>query len=151
MNIFEANYTAKMKKVFLFFITAFISFQSLAQNPDEIRQILERQEKNWNAGNIEQFMEDYWKSPELKFIGKNGVTKGWEATKSRYLKSYPDRATIGTLSFDIQEIDFLSRKSAWVLGKWHLERPEKGNIGGYFTLVFKKIKNRWVIVSDHTS
>lgn len=63
MNIFEANYTAKMKKVFLFFITAFISFQSLAQNPDEIRQILERQEKNWNAGNIEQFMEDYWKSP----------------------------------------------------------------------------------------
>ena len=140
-----------MRKVFIFITTLFISFGSFAQNPDEIREILAKQQKYWNSGNIEEFMEDYWKSPELKFIGKNGVTKGWDATKERYLKTYPDRATMGTLSFDIQEIDFLSKNAAWVLGKWHLERPEKGNIGGYFTLILKKVNKKWVIVSDHTS
>ena len=140
-----------MRKVFIILTSLLISFAAFAQKPDEIKEILAKQQENWNSGNIEQFMEDYWKSPELKFIGKNGVTKGWDATKERYLKTYPDRATMGTLGFDIQEIDFHSKKSAWVLGKWHLSRPEKGDIGGYFTLIFKKINNKWVIVSDHTS
>ncbi len=110
-----------------------------------------RQQENWNKGDISAFMEDYWKSDDLKFIGKSGVVKGWQATKDRYFKSYPDRATMGQLKFEIEEVDFLSKKSAWVLGQWHLSRPEKGDIGGYFTLMFKKINGNWVVVSDHTS
>ncbi len=140
-----------MSKVFLIIVGIVFSFQVSAQNKADILDIMKRQEANWNNGNIELFMEDYWKSPELKFIGKNGVTKGWQATKDRYYKSYPDRATMGTLSFDIQEVDFHSDSAAWVLGKWNLKRPEKGDIGGHFTLIFKKIDNKWVIVSDHTS
>ena len=140
-----------MKKLFVIIIALVVTFPLAAQDRQEILSLMKRQESHWNSGNIEAFMEDYWKSPELKFIGKNGVTKGWEATKARYLKSYPDRATMGTLSFDIREVDFLSPESAWVLGQWNLTRPEKGNIGGFFTLLFKKINNRWVIVSDHTS
>lgn len=140
-----------MRKLFLIIIALLLTFPLTAQDKSDILQILKRQESRWNSGNIEAFMEDYWKSPELKFIGKNGVTKGWEATKERYLRTYPDRATMGTLSFNIQEVDFHSGQVAWVLGEWNLHRPEKGNIGGYFTLVFKKIDNRWVIVSDHTS
>ena len=140
-----------MRKLFLIFIALLLTFPLAAQDKSVIEEIMKRQEGHWNAGNIEAFMEDYWKSPELKFIGKNGVTKGWEATRERYLRTYPDRATMGTLSFDIREIDFLSDSTAWVLGKWSLSRPEKGDIGGYFTLIFKKINNKWVIVSDHTS
>ncbi len=140
-----------MRKLFLIIIALLLTFPVAAQDKSEIMNVLKRQESHWNNGNIEAFMEDYWKSPELKFIGKNGVTKGWEATKERYLRTYPDRATMGTLSFDIQEVDFHSDQTAWVLGKWNLKRPEKGDIGGYFTLVFKKTDNRWVIVSDHTS
>jgi len=140
-----------MRKLFLIFIALLLTFPLAAQDKSEILNILKRQEGHWNNGNIEAFMEDYWKSPELKFIGKNGVTKGWDATKERYLRTYPDRATMGTLTFDIREVDFHSDQAAWVLGEWNLKRPEKGNIGGFFTLVFKKIDNRWVIVSDHTS
>jgi hypothetical protein len=110
-----------------------------------------RQQANWNSGDIDKFMEDYWKSENLQFIGSKGVVKGWQATKDRYFKSYPDRATMGQLKFDILEVDFHSKKSAWVLGKWYLTRPEKGDVGGYFTLIFKKIDGKWVIVSDHTS
>jgi ketosteroid isomerase-like protein len=96
-------------------------------------------------------MEYYEKSPNLKFIGKGGVVAGWEATLQRYLKSYPNRETMGTLDFDIQEIDVTAGKTAWVLGKWHLTRPSVGDAGGYFTLLMKKVKGKWLVVRDHTS
>lgn len=140
-----------MGKVFLIILFVSLSFSGFAQKKSEILEVLNRQQENWNKGDIETFMQDYWKSDELKFIGKNGIVKGWQATLDRYLKSYPDRATMGQLKFDIKEVDFLSKKSAWVLGQWHLTRPEKGDVGGFFTLIFKKIDGKWVIVSDHTS
>ncbi len=140
-----------MKKVILFLILYLNCFIAFSQNKSEILAVLQRQEKFWNAGDINNFMEDYWKSDELKFIGKAGVVKGWQATKDRYFKTYPDRATMGILKFDIQEIDFMSKKAAWVLGKWRLTRPEKGDIGGYFTLILKNIDGKWLVVSDHTS
>ncbi|MCP9767543.1 nuclear transport factor 2 family protein [Lacihabitans sp. LS3-19] len=140
-----------MKKLFLFSIISLICFNSFSQSKEDILKVMARQQENWNAGDIENFMEDYWKSEDLKFIGKNGVVKGWQATKDRYFKSYPDRATMGQLKFDIKEVDFLSKKTAWVLGQWQLTRPEKGDVGGYFTLIFKKIGGKWLIVSDHTS
>jgi ketosteroid isomerase-like protein len=140
-----------MKKLFLLFALFTVCFNVFSQKKEDILQVMARQQNNWNGGDIEKFMEDYLKSDELQFIGSKGIVKGWQATKERYLKSYPDRATMGQLKFDILEVDFHSKKTAWVLGKWYLTRPEKGDVGGYFTLIFKKVKGKWLIVSDHTS
>jgi hypothetical protein len=143
-----------MKKNFLLICFLLFAFASIAQTSNErqaVLKVLARQNDNWNKGNIDAFMEDYWKSDSLMFIGSKGVVYGWKATLDRYHKSYPDRATMGTLKFDIQKTDFHSKTTCWVLGKWHLTRPEKGDIGGYFTLVLKKIDGKWLIVSDHTS
>src|SRR5438045_9701022 len=54
-----------------------------------IRAVLYAQEQAWNAGNIEAFMQGYWKSDSLRFIG-NGITTGWQATLEPYQKSYQD-------------------------------------------------------------
>lgn len=140
-----------MKKLFLIIALSTVCFNVFSQKKEDILAVMARQQNNWNAGDIEKFMEDYIKSDELQFIGSKGIVKGWQATKERYLKSYPDRATMGQLKFDILEVDFHSKKTAWVLGKWYLTRPEKGDVGGYFTLIFKKVKGKWLIVSDHTS
>ncbi len=143
-----------MKNSFILLFFMFFALKSVAQSTtqrNEVLNVLARQNKNWNEGNISAFMEDYWKSDSLMFIGSKGVVYGWKATLDRYNKSYPDRATMGTLKFDIQKTDFHSATTCWVLGKWHLTRPEKGDIGGYFTLILKKINGKWLIVSDHTS
>ncbi|GGD69570.1 hypothetical protein GCM10011514_37100 [Emticicia aquatilis] len=143
-----------MKNSFLLCFFILFTLKSVAQSTNErneVLSVLARQNKNWNDGNISAFMEDYWKSDSLMFIGSKGVVYGWKATLDRYNKSYPDRATMGTLKFDIQKTDFHSKTTCWVLGKWHLTRPEKGDVGGYFTLVLKKINGKWLIVSDHTS
>jgi ketosteroid isomerase-like protein len=143
-----------MKTVIVVVLSLVFSLQIQAQNAkarQEVLKVLSRQNENWNKGDIRAFMEDYVKSDSLMFIGKNGVIYGWQATLERYLKTYPDLATMGKLKFDIQKTDFHSPTTCWVLGKWHLTRPEKGDAGGFFTLVLKKIGGKWLIVSDHTS
>jgi ketosteroid isomerase-like protein len=139
-----------MKK-YMFLLLLALAHIGHSQSKVDIQNVINQQLIDWNAGNIDSFMQGYWQSDSLMFIGSNGIVYGWKNTLERYKLTYPDRATMGTLKFDILKIDFHSKTSCFVLGKWHLTRPEKGNIGGYFTLIFKKINGRWLIVSDHTS
>ncbi|MES2779303.1 MAG: DUF4440 domain-containing protein [Bacteroidota bacterium] len=145
-----------MKKILLTFMLLYAS-STFAQKqimPDKtmIMRVLTNQQKAWNDGRIEDFMYGYWQSDSLVFIGKKGITKGWIQTLENYKKSYPDKASMGELEFTIISVDQLSKTSAHVVGKWHLKRDAaKGDLEGHFTLVFKKINQRWVIVSDHSS
>lgn len=142
----------KNKIYTIFFLIASLS-TSYAQNKDEqsILKTLDNQIEYWNKGNIEQFMVGYWASDSLMFIGKNGMTMGYQKTFDNYKKGYPDRAAMGTLKFDILRLKPLGKKHYLVIGKWHLTRPEKGDVGGHFSLVFEKIKGVWVIIADHSS
>jgi ketosteroid isomerase-like protein len=142
-----------MKKIFLLFATALLLFTSVsAQSKDEqtIRSAIEEQRIAWNTGDLNHFMKTYWQSDSLMFIGKSGVTYGWQNTLDNYKKGYPDTAAMGKLDFDILEVTRLSDSYFFVVGKWHLTRSI-GNVGGHFTLLFRKIKNKWVIVADHSS
>jgi len=136
---------------FLILFPCQVIFSQSIKEQKVIENILKTQVDLWNKGDIPGFMEYYDHSEDLKFIGKNGVTSGWKATLQRYLTTYPDQETMGNLTFDIKEIDVTAGKTAWILGKWQLDRPQKGDIGGYFTILMKKIKGRWLIVRDHTS
>ena len=125
-----------------------------AQSSKSIRQvknILKIQADAWNQGDIPAFMEYYWHSPKLQFIGSRGVTFGWQQTLDNYAKSYPDKATMGQLKFDIIDAQKLSRKVVMVSGKFTLFRKEKDDLSGHFLLVWKKIHGKWVIIADHTS
>ncbi|OIN60500.1 DUF4440 domain-containing protein [Arsenicibacter rosenii] len=145
-----------MKKAFLCLTLAFLGGcgQVMAQSAADrkaILGILSRQEGDWNAGRVESFMKGYWPSDSLTFIGKVGVTKGYQATLENYKKRYPNRASMGTLKFSILKLEFLAPDAAYVIGRWHLTRPEVGDAGGHFTLLWRKIKGEWLIVSDHSS
>jgi len=143
-----------MKKISILSVLLLFSCALLAQNSknwSEVNTILAVQEKAWNKGNIEAFMQGYWKNDSLKFVGKNGVVYGWQNTFDRYKKNYPDRATMGILKFDIVSKEQMGKEVYFVVGKWHLKRDEKGDVGGYFSLIFRKIKGKWFIVADHTS
>jgi ketosteroid isomerase-like protein len=122
-----------------------------AKDEQEIFTILERQVSDWNKGDITSFMNGYWESDSLMFVGKAGITYGYKPTYEGYLKRYPDRATMGTLKFTFLNFSFPGPGVAFVVGKFHLTRPEKGDMEGHYTLLWKKIKGKWVIVCDHTS
>ncbi|MEX6691128.1 DUF4440 domain-containing protein [Danxiaibacter flavus] len=141
-----------MRKLLICIFSLMIAGNLFAQKTDEtaIRAVMAKQVTDWNNGNIDAFMETYWKSDSLKFVGSKGVTYGWKNTLERYKKSYPDTTVMGKLQFDIQSVQILSNDYAFVLGKWFLKRTI-GDIGGYYTLLFKKVEGKWVIALDHTS
>lgn len=136
--------------IIFFFIFTFAHAQS-DKNWTEVQSILSMQEKMWNEGNIDAFMQGYWKNDSLKFVSKDGVVYGWQKTYDRYKRTYPDRATMGVLKFEIVSKEQMGKEVYFIVGKWYLKRNEKGDIGGYFSLVFRKIKGKWLIVADHTS
>lgn len=116
----------------------------------KIRQVMAEQELAWNRGDINAFMGGYHQDDSLTFIGKSGVTYGWENTLSNYKKGYPDTASMGKLHFRLLRIQKLSPKYYHVIGHWHLSRT-KGNLEGHFNLLFRNIKGKWLIVADHSS
>jgi ketosteroid isomerase-like protein len=115
-----------------------------------ITAALMAQQRAWNEGNVDAFLEGYWHSPELTFSGSSGVSRGWDGVMARYKKSYPDRATMGQLDFSGLEFRFLGPDAALILGNWHLKR-EKGDAGGVFSLVWQRFPEGWKIVHDHTA
>lgn len=135
-----------------FLLIYFFTTQVQAQdkNKTEILKILEAQTQSWNKGDLEQFMVGYWNSDSLMFIGKSGVTYGYQNTLNNYKKSYSDRDKMGQLKFDILQVNRISSKAYFVVGKWFLKRTV-GDIGGHYTLLFRKIKGKWCIVADHSS
>ena len=116
----------------------------------EILGTMKAQEEAWNRGDLKGFMNGYWESDSLRFIGKSGITRGWAQTLANYERGYPDRAAMGKLTFTILIVEKLGPKATGVTGKWHLQR-EKDAPEGYFSLIWRKIGGRWVIVADHSS
>ena len=117
-----------------------------------IVQTLTTQTAAWNRGDIPGFMEGYWKSDSLVFIGRKGPTYGWQPTLANYQKSYPDAAAMGQLDFSGLRVSLLAPGAAQVVGRWHLARPAAlGDLQGYFLLVLRQLGGRWVVVADHTN
>lgn len=115
-----------------------------------IRDLLQAQEEAWNRGDIEAFMEGYWQSDSLRFASGDAVQRGWQATLDRYYRTYPDRPTMGTLTFTVHAVQVFSPTWALVFGGYQLERAED-RPSGLFTLLFEKRPEGWRIVHDHTS
>ena len=133
---------------FTFCIT--ILFAQKNKDSIAILTVMNEQTNAWNNGDIDNYMKTYWHSDSLMFIGKNGPTYGWEKTRANYKKGYPDTASMGKLRFELIQVKRMSAEYYSVVGKWFLKRSI-GDIGGAFTLIFRKIKGEWLIIQDHSS
>lgn len=120
-----------------------------------IRAALQAQAVAWNNADLDGFMSYYLRSDKLKFVGKNGVQYGWQPLYERYQKNYPGKEGMGKLQFDIIENERLASDVFQTIGKWQLVRTAKDGseetLGGYFTLTWRKVKGKWLIIADHTS
>ena len=151
-----------MKKLLIFLFIPLVSFSQVSY--DDIRSInsisltdsldimkvMKFQENAWNSGDINSFMQGYIKSDELVFSGKSGPVYGWNDTRERYFKTYPDTQTMGKLKFTVNKIRSVSSDVAFLIGEYYLTRSTEDSYG-HFTLFWKKINNKWLIISDHTS
>ena len=145
-----------MKQILILFTALIMTLPAVAQpkfpekDKQEITSLLDKQVEAWNEGNLEKFMETYWHSDKLVFVGSRGPTYGWQATLDNYKKGYPDKKTMGHLEFKILDISKVDKNTVFVIGKFDVTR-DAGELKGSFTLVIQKKQGKWVIISDHSS
>jgi uncharacterized protein (TIGR02246 family) len=116
----------------------------------DIRAVLDRQAADWNRGSTGAFLEGY--APDAVFVSDT-VSRGLDALRERYRLRYPTPAAMGHLTFSDVEIHMIDRDNAYVIGRWKLERSKEsgGDVGGLYSLIFKKTPRGWKIALDHTS
>ena len=118
---------------------------------EQVRQVLDAQISAWNRGDLAGFMQGYDKS-ELTFFSGDRIEKGWDATLARYQRRYQGAGKeMGQLSFSDDEIEMLSADSALLTARWHLLMRDGKKLEGLTTVIFKRRKDGWKIVHDHSS
>lgn len=115
-----------------------------------IHAVLEAQAEGWNQGDLNAYMQGYWKNEDLRFSSGEKITYGFDNALRRYKQRYPDQRSMGVLSFTELSTSFMGEQAAFTTGAWRLER-EKGDLHGRFTLIWKKFDDEWLIVADHSS
>jgi uncharacterized protein (TIGR02246 family) len=117
--------------------------------------MLQASARAWNEGNLDGFMDDYWRSPLLTFSGSDGVTRGWESVRDRYLNTYfAPAAARDELRFEAIEVTPLGTHHALALGRYVLAPegdPPADTSSGFFSLVLSRVDGEWRIIHDHTS
>jgi ketosteroid isomerase-like protein len=117
-----------------------------------VRAVLDAQLAAWNRGDLDAFMETYWKSPELVFQSNAATTRGWQATVERYRKRYlSEGREMGQLRFEELEVQVLARGVAFARGAWRLAFRQGKTAQGRFTLLLRERPEGWRIVYDHSS
>ncbi len=145
-----------MRIILIAFVVLFTSFSVIDtdkitnKEKEQIEAILDKQVEAWNDGNLEKFMNTYWKSDQLVFVGGRGPTYGWQATLENYKKGYPNRAAMGELQLKLIDVSKIDTKTVLLIGRFELTR-EIGDLAGHFTLVIQKMNDKWIIISDHSS
>ncbi|HOZ14715.1 MAG TPA: hypothetical protein PLH91_12220 [Tenuifilaceae bacterium] len=131
-------------------LTLCCSTSNFEQDRKEIMAVMDLQAQCWSRGDIDGFMDGYWKSDSLRFLGRRGLTKGWQTTLDNYKKAYPDKSAMGKLVFNYISFEPMNEKQMFVVGKWTLER-EKDTLGGYYSLLWQKFDSEWRVIFDHTN
>jgi uncharacterized protein (TIGR02246 family) len=115
-----------------------------------VHAVLDAQRDAWNRGDSEGYMDGYARSAEITFVSGATITRGWQTVHDRYKKNYDSREKMGTLTYSDLETSVLSNDAAVAIGRWHLQRTGD-QPHGRFTLVFRRTRQGWRIVHDHTS
>jgi len=154
-NIYKITIQALVGFVLLIFSSVRTIVAQSGKDDAAIRANLQAQAVAWNNADLDRFMSYYLHSDQLKFVSKNGVQYGWQLLYERYQKNYSGKEGMKQLRFEVIDNERLAAKVFQTIGKWELKRqPKDGTeeiLGGYFTLIWRKIKGKWLIVADHTS
>ncbi len=117
-----------------------------------ILAVLTAQNEAWNRGDLDAFVDGYWRSDRTVFAGGGTVHRGFEAMAERYRKAYPTRERMGKLAFSSLTFESTETDRAIVTGAWELEIDgQEKRPGGVFTLIFRRLPEGWKIAHDHTS
>ncbi|MFO0801107.1 MAG: nuclear transport factor 2 family protein [Gemmataceae bacterium] len=123
----------------------------VAADEAAVRKVLTDQVAAWNKGDLAGFMSGYWNDERMTYISGAKSVRGWKALHDRYRTAYQGEGKeMGKLSFSDLDSEAVGNGAVLVRGRWEVN-VGKDAVGGWFTLLFRKLPEGWKITHDHTS
>jgi ketosteroid isomerase-like protein len=124
---------------------------AFAQSNDDkaILAVMREEEKAWNSGNIDAYVDLYAPHDSTRMIYSTGAVYGKDSILAFYKKYWP-KERMGQLTLDGERLERLSDEYYYVSGFFHVRYTDGRNINGRFSGLMKKIKGRWYLYTDHS-
>lgn len=116
-----------------------------------VQQALDGQVQAWNNGDLGTAMAFYWNSPEMLWISKTGVEKGYQQVLDMFRADFADARQMGIYTYEPLHIEQLSPEAVYYVFRWKIEREGKRLMGGVSSQLWKNVNGSWVATAEHAS
>ena len=141
---------------FLFLVMLLAVSSTLAQQAKsdplaEVKAVLDSQVTAWNTGAPNKAMSIYYDSPDMLWVSRTGIRKGYEPIRATYQRVSAQASRLGTYSYEPLHIEQLSRDCVFFVIKWKIEQNGRSSMSGVSSMVWKRISRKWVVAAEHAS
>lgn len=112
---------------------------------------MDRAARDWNRGDLDEFLSDYAPESTTTFIDGRRARAGIGFIRENYAPRFASGARRDSLHFEELKVRGLSPTLALVTARFILQRGAEVTASGPFTLVMKRQPEGWKILHDHSS
>jgi hypothetical protein len=112
---------------------------------------LQAQVEAWNRGDLEAALSTYWDAPQMTWVSRSGVERGFASFADGMRKDFADPAAMGAYSVEVLDVRGLGPETGSVVFRWQISRAGKRVMGGTSTQIWCRVKGTWKAVLEHAS
>ena len=125
---------------------------SAASPADEARNGFAQQRAAWNRGDLEGALDLYWNSPELVWVDRSGLSRGFAEFARGLRADFAGRPqAMGVYTGEVLEARDIDADTGMLVVRWSIARDSKPLMGGVSTQLWERAGDRWRIVFEHAS
>jgi hypothetical protein len=144
--------TSSGRRAGAFLVALMISGAALAGPAEQAEEGFARQRVAWNKGDLEGALELYWNSPEIMWVSKAGVSRGFAGFAQAMRDEYAGRPEqMGIYSGEVLLAKEVSPETGLLVVRWSIDRDGKRLMGGVSTQLWEEVDGSWRIVFEHAS
>ncbi len=117
----------------------------------DVERLLAEAAAAWNRGDLEGFVSTYAVEPTTTFVSGGEVRHGFEWIRRNYAPRFAPGAARDSLRFERLETRALGSGHALATAHYVLFAGDSTTATGVFTLVMRRVGDRWLMIHDHTS
>jgi len=122
-----------------------------AETDQAIRDLTLKMQADWNSGDMDSYLDAYWKSGEMSLMSGNQAVRGWEALANVYRSNWATEEAMGDFTVNDVVVSQISSDTVIASGAFTHVFPDE-TVDGSFTHVWRRLEDgQWRIAHDHTS
>ena len=142
----------RLSRLALITALAIVPSAAFAGPAEEAQDGFVKQRVAWNKGDIEGALDLYWPSPEMTWVSRAGVNRGFADFARAMRDEYYGRPEqMGIYSGEVLLAKEISPETGMIVVRWSIDRDGKRLMGGVSTQLWEQVDGAWRVVFEHSS